>query len=85
MPPPQVAAAILSFARNFWSPAEPAWRLRLGEARRLTVKGGAGEFVTVLYPGHRYSPAASATMGETRARNYVLRIPTLDQWRALMG
>jgi glyoxylase-like metal-dependent hydrolase (beta-lactamase superfamily II) len=40
---------------------------------------------TVLYPGHRYSPAASATMGDTRARNYVFRIPTLEQWRSLMG
>ena len=40
---------------------------------------------TVLYPGHRYSPAASATMGDTRAHNYVFRVPTLDQWRALMG
>ena len=40
---------------------------------------------TVLYPGHRYSPAASATLGDTRAHNYVLRIPTLEQWRALMG
>jgi glyoxylase-like metal-dependent hydrolase (beta-lactamase superfamily II) len=40
---------------------------------------------TVLYPGHRYSPAASATMGDTRATNYVFRIPTLEQWHALMG
>jgi len=40
---------------------------------------------TVLYPGHRYSPAASATLGDTRAHNYVFRIPTLEQWRAFMG
>ena len=40
---------------------------------------------TVLYPGHRYSAAASATLGDTRAHNYVFRIPTLEQWRALMG
>jgi glyoxylase-like metal-dependent hydrolase (beta-lactamase superfamily II) len=40
---------------------------------------------TVLYPGHRYSQAPSATMGETRAHNYVLRIPTIEQWRSLMG
>ena len=38
--PPQVAAAILQFARNFWATAEAAWRLKLTEARRLTVKGG---------------------------------------------
>src|SRR5260370_1041879 len=40
---------------------------------------------TVLYPGHRYSPASSATMGETRGQNYVFRLPTLDQWRRLLG
>jgi glyoxylase-like metal-dependent hydrolase (beta-lactamase superfamily II) len=40
---------------------------------------------TVLYPGHLYSPEASATMGETRARNYVFRIPTLEHWRQFMG
>ena len=40
LPPQQVAAAVLAFARNFWATAEPAWRLKLGEARRLTVKGG---------------------------------------------
>lgn len=39
----------------------------------------------VLYPGHRYSREPSATMGETRRRNYVLRIPTLEQWRRFMG
>jgi putative hydrolase of the HAD superfamily len=37
---PQVAAAILTFARNFWATAEAAWRLKLAEARHLTVKGG---------------------------------------------
>jgi glyoxylase-like metal-dependent hydrolase (beta-lactamase superfamily II) len=40
---------------------------------------------TVLYPGHRYSPEASATLGETRTRNYVFRIPTIEQWRLLMS
>jgi glyoxylase-like metal-dependent hydrolase (beta-lactamase superfamily II) len=40
---------------------------------------------TVLYPGHLYSVEPSATMGETRAHNYVFRIPTLDQWRMFMG
>ena len=53
LPPPQVAAAILSFARNFWSTAEPAWRLRLGEARRLTVKGG---FAALAVAGHAALP-----------------------------
>jgi glyoxylase-like metal-dependent hydrolase (beta-lactamase superfamily II) len=40
---------------------------------------------TVLYPGHRYSPAPSASMGETRQQNYVFRLPTLEQWRRLLG
>ncbi len=40
---------------------------------------------TVLYPGHRYSPEPTATMGETRRRNYVFRLPTLEQWRVMFG
>jgi glyoxylase-like metal-dependent hydrolase (beta-lactamase superfamily II) len=40
---------------------------------------------TVLYPGHQYSEAPFATMGETRQRNYVFRLPTLEQWRMLLG
>lgn len=40
---------------------------------------------TILYPGHLYSPEAFATMGETRQRNYVFRLPTLEQWRTMFG
>ena len=40
---------------------------------------------TVLYPGHRYAPAASASMGETRRTNVVYRIPNLDAWKAFMA
>jgi glyoxylase-like metal-dependent hydrolase (beta-lactamase superfamily II) len=40
---------------------------------------------TVLYPGHLYSPEPSATMGETRRRNYVFRLRTLDQWLTMFG
>ena len=40
---------------------------------------------TVLYPGHLYSPEASATMGETRARNYVFRMPTPGEWMSVFG
>lgn len=36
----------------------------------------------VLYPGHRYSPESSATMGDTRQRNTVFRIPDRDRWLA---
>ncbi len=40
---------------------------------------------TVLYPGHRYSPEPHATMGETRATNYVFRLRTPEQWMAMFG
>lgn len=53
LPPPQVAAAVLSFARNFWANAEAAWRMKLGEARRLTVRGG---FAALAANGHRALP-----------------------------
>jgi glyoxylase-like metal-dependent hydrolase (beta-lactamase superfamily II) len=40
---------------------------------------------TILYPGHLYSFEPSASMGETRRRNYVFRIHSLEQWRMFMG
>ena len=40
---------------------------------------------TVLYPGHLYSPEPSATMGETRTRNYVFRLRTAEQWMTMFG
>jgi putative hydrolase of the HAD superfamily len=39
-PPREVADTILVEARKFWSAAEPAWRLKLEEARHVTVKMG---------------------------------------------
>ena len=39
----------------------------------------------VLYPGHLYSPEPHASMGETRATNYVFRPRSLDEWLALFG
>jgi putative hydrolase of the HAD superfamily len=48
--PHEVATTVLAFARQFWSTAEPVWRLKLGEARRLTVKGG---FAALAERGHR--------------------------------
>lgn len=47
--PPAAAAAILGFARQFWSTAEPVWRLKLDEARRQTVRGG---FAALRAAGH---------------------------------
>ncbi|MEO7555613.1 MAG: MBL fold metallo-hydrolase [Acidimicrobiales bacterium] len=40
---------------------------------------------TVLYPGHRYSPEPSATMAETRERNFVFRPRSLEQWLAMFS
>ena len=36
----------------------------------------------VLYPGHRYSLESSATMGITRERNPVFRVPGRERWLA---
>ena len=47
--PQQVATSVLAFARKFWATAEPVWRLKLAEARRLTVKGG---FAALAAEGH---------------------------------
>jgi putative hydrolase of the HAD superfamily len=53
VPPELAAATILAFARNFWSTAEAAWRLKLTEARHLTVKGG---FAALAAAGHARLP-----------------------------
>jgi glyoxylase-like metal-dependent hydrolase (beta-lactamase superfamily II) len=39
---------------------------------------------TVLYPGHLYSEAPSATLGETRRSNYVFQMKSLADWKRLM-
>ena len=51
--PDVAAAAILTFARRFWASAEPAWRLKLEEARRETVRGG---FAALGAAGHPVLP-----------------------------
>ncbi|HUY64898.1 MAG TPA: MBL fold metallo-hydrolase [Acidimicrobiales bacterium] len=40
---------------------------------------------TVLYPGHLYSPEASASLGQTRSRNYVFRLRSPEQWMTMFG
>ena len=40
---------------------------------------------TVLFPGHLYSPEASLTMGDVRARNYVLEPRSPEQWLAMFA
>jgi len=39
----------------------------------------------VLYPGHLYAPEPSASMGETRARNYVFQPKSLEDWMRYFG
>ena len=51
----------------------------------LTTRLAAVPDDTVLYPGHLYSPEPSATMGDTRANNYVFRLRTPEQWMTMFG
>ena len=67
LPPQQVAAAVLAFARNFWTNAEPAWRLKLAEARRITVQGG---FDALSASGHRHLPPELAIRIADRFTEY---------------
>ncbi len=39
----------------------------------------------VLFPGHQYSPAPSASMGDTRAQNMVFAPKTAEQWMQMFG
>jgi glyoxylase-like metal-dependent hydrolase (beta-lactamase superfamily II) len=40
---------------------------------------------TVLFPGHLYAPESSMTMGEVRARNYVLAPKSQEEWLAMFA
>ena len=40
---------------------------------------------TVLYPGHMYSPAPTAPMGDVRRDNIVFRVGTRDRFMAMFG
>jgi putative hydrolase of the HAD superfamily len=51
--PQQVAAAITESGRRFWATAEPAWRLKLAEARQEVVRGG---FSALAATGHGVLP-----------------------------
>ena len=39
----------------------------------------------ILFPGHQYSHAPSASMGETRRENYVFMPKSEEQWLAMFG
>jgi glyoxylase-like metal-dependent hydrolase (beta-lactamase superfamily II) len=51
----------------------------------LTTKLAKVPDHAVLFPGHLYSADPSASMGETRAMNYVFRPRSLEQWIAMFG
>ena len=53
--------------------------------RSLTQRLATVPDDTILFPGHQYSPDASASMGITRRRNYVFRLPTIEQWRTMFS
>ncbi|MCK1294660.1 HAD family hydrolase [Bradyrhizobium sp. 30] len=53
LPPQLVASTVLAFAKNFWANADASWRMKLAEARHLTVKGG---FTALAAAGHRALP-----------------------------
>ncbi|MGH9123299.1 MAG: MBL fold metallo-hydrolase [Acidimicrobiales bacterium] len=40
---------------------------------------------TVVFPGHRYAPEPSADMAEVKARNYVLKPTSKQQWLRMFG
>jgi putative hydrolase of the HAD superfamily len=51
--PQQVASAVLTSARKFWSAAGAEWRLKLDEARRIVVADG---FAALAAGGHALPP-----------------------------
>jgi putative hydrolase of the HAD superfamily len=62
----QVAAAVLTSARSFWTAAGAEWRLKLEEARRIVVRDA---FAALATNGHRL-PAELATRVADRFTAY---------------
>jgi putative hydrolase of the HAD superfamily len=65
--PQQIAAAIAEYARGFWATAEPAWRLKLEEARHVVVRGG---FAALAAKGHARLPSDLAVRLADRFHDY---------------
>jgi putative hydrolase of the HAD superfamily len=65
--PQQIAAAIAEYARGFWATAEPAWRLKLEEARHVVVRGG---FAALAAKGHAPLPSDLAVRLADRFHDY---------------
>ncbi len=53
--------------------------------RSIMIRLARFDDATVLYPGHLYSPDPSASLGDTRAGNYVFRLQSPEQWHAMFG
>ena len=51
----------------------------------LTQKLAAVPDDAVLFPGHMYSAAPAAPLGDVRAHNYVFRPRTREQWMMMFG
>jgi glyoxylase-like metal-dependent hydrolase (beta-lactamase superfamily II) len=51
----------------------------------LTQKLGKLPPETVLYPGHDYGPEPTSTIGHELRRNFYMRMPSIEEWRQLMG
>ena len=51
----------------------------------LTHRLGRVPDDAILFPGHQYSHAPSASMGETRRENYVFMPKSEEQWLAMFG
>ena len=51
----------------------------------LTQRLGKVPDSAVLFPGHRYSPAPSASLGDTRQNNFVFAPTSEEQWLAMFG
>ena len=60
-----------------------------GDAREmylsLTQRLAAIPDDAVLFPGHMYAPKPSASMGDTRRANAVLKPRSVDEWLAMFG
>jgi putative hydrolase of the HAD superfamily len=67
IPPKQVAAAIVEYARGFWATAEAGWRLKLEEARKVVVRGG---FALLAAEGQAPLPSELAVRLADRFHSY---------------
>lgn len=65
--PNMVAAAIVDFARHFWTTADAEWRQKLVEARREVVRGG---FAALAAAGHAALPDQLAVRLADRFTDY---------------